>query len=81
MNEDSSPLILLAPELWCKTGLAVSFITQLLKAAQMRAKYQAEISSSEEATFTQPPPPETGIILFATDSSHSGGQRLKISRA
>lgn len=31
--EDSSPLILPAPELWCKTGLAESFITQLLKAA------------------------------------------------
>lgn len=46
---------------------------------QMRAKYQAEISSSEEATFTKTPP-GTGIILFATDFSHSGGQHLKISR-
>jgi len=46
----------------------------------MRAKYQAEISSSEEATFTQTPP-GTGIILFAKDSSHSGGQRLKIRQA
>lgn len=43
---------------------------------QMRAKYQAEISSSEEATFTQTPP-GTGIILFATDL----GQRLKIRQA
>lgn len=33
MYEDSSPLILPAPELWCKTGLVKSFITQLLKAA------------------------------------------------
>lgn len=44
---------------------------------KMRAKYQAKISSSEEATFTQTPP-GTGIILFATDS-HGRGRHLKIS--